>query len=802
MCPSGCRGLAVSLNCLIALSGPARAESRSAVLIGIDVYNPVHPASDSSPVLVKRPPAIGSWLGWEYNDLHGAVKDVDLIGSILTAPQLGFKDVVVLRNEQATADAILSTLQHKLIDETKAGDLRLVYYSGHGSTVRNTASKERFQLDQTIVPSDHYKGNVPDIRDKEISRILWKAGKKGVKVIFIADSCHSGGLSRGAWNQRGLTRTARSAPAWDANPYPVRIHDPPDIDPETRKEINPVDAGVVMLAAAQEDEEAMEDNYTPDGIHGAFTWALKKALEQGLDQPLDVVVRRATSLLKTANFVQTPNLHGKDTHSIDLFGLKASSVASTTAIVERVDAEGTIFLRGGTAMGIYKGAELRRILSSDAPVEIRVTRSLDLARSEAEKVDPAASVRANDIFEVSKWVMPEEAALSVYLPPAAPPEVVFQVAAEIGKLRADESIRWVSDLTESNVSRIMHWDGKEWVLESNPASGAPVKLGTSPSAEDVRKLLERGANFFLWLPPATSLSQSLKLDRSEQNQPSSIAVLKEPGGQYRLAGRVGESGVEYAWIQPDANEESVRKLATSKDAAQRLPLPLRTDWIPLAGSADSAAAAGFALTDKAFRLGRLRSWLTLLAPPSSWTARAAFPYRLAFREVGKTGLLATNEMKGGRHYKMYLHAAAEDIRGDLPDRFIYVFSVDHFGKGTLLFPPLGEGNAGNRFPKRKDNQREAAPEIAITESDYDFEISEPYGVDTFIMLNSAQPIEDPQIFEFDGVRSKGSTRGVGYTDVLTQLLSEVGTSTSRAVTRNPAVPTTWGIEQIPVLSSK
>src|SRR5208283_3069146 len=67
-------------------------------------------------------------------------------------------------------------------------------------------STEQQQEDQTLVPADNWR-NVPDIRDKEISRILFKAARKGVIVTLIADSCHSGSLARGAWNAGGKART-------------------------------------------------------------------------------------------------------------------------------------------------------------------------------------------------------------------------------------------------------------------------------------------------------------------------------------------------------------------------------------------------------------------------------------------------------------------------------------------------------------------------------------------------------------------------------------------------------------------
>lgn len=346
----------------------------------------------------------------------------------------------------------------------------------------------------------------------------------------------------------------------------------------------------------------------------------------------------------------------------------------------------------------------------------------------------------------------------------------------------------------------MHWDGKEWLIEKNPASGIPLRLGMNPTADQVRARIEKNTNFLLILPPTPELVDELKLTGGG----SSVKILQQPGGdQYRLLGRAGASGVEYAWVQIDATEESVRKMATEKGAAERLPLPLRTDWIAFGEPPESVHRAASDLTVHVLRLGRLRAWLTLLAPPEGAETASAFPYHLAFREVGKakTGFVTGNEMKGGLRYKMYLRASEDDIRRGVADRWIYIFAIDGYGKGTLLFPALGEGNAGNQFPRKKNDRRDIQPEIQVTENqDYDFEVAEPYGVDTYFLLTSKQPIEDPRIFEFDGVRTKGASRGIEYQDRLTQLLSDVGASGTRGSLRNPAVPTTWGLEQVPILS--
>ena len=82
-------------------------------------------------------------------------------------------------------------------------------------------------------------------------------------------------------------------------------------------------------------------------------------------------------------------------------------------------------------------------------------------------------------------------------------------------------------------------------------------------------------------------------------------------------------------------------------------------------------------------------------------------------------------------------------------------------------------------------------------SDLDFTVGEPYGIDTYILLTTEQPILNPEIFEFDGARSKGSARGGRSGDPLTQLLSDVG-----AGTRGPIrpVPSEWSLERLTLRS--
>jgi hypothetical protein len=85
-----------------------------------------------------------------------------------------------------------------LLNQSKAGDIVLIYYAGHGSQQVNSLSQEADKMDETIVPSDTWKKGVNDIRDKEQAKIYNAFLDKGVKLTLILDCCHSGSMSRGA----------------------------------------------------------------------------------------------------------------------------------------------------------------------------------------------------------------------------------------------------------------------------------------------------------------------------------------------------------------------------------------------------------------------------------------------------------------------------------------------------------------------------------------------------------------------------------------------------------------------------
>jgi len=159
-----------------------------------------------------------------------------------------------------------------------------------------------------------------------------------------------------------------------------------------------------------------------------------------------------------------------------------------------------------------------------------------------------------------------------------------------------------------------------------------------------------------------------------------------------------------------------------------------------------------------------------------------------FKDVG--------DFKEDEQYKLYLRADASALAAgnSLVPRWVYVFVIDHFGDSQRVFPPPNRGNEGNRLPYAqvgdKPNFQPLIP-IAGDSPDADFGISAPFGVDSYFLLTSDNAIDNPEVFNFEGVRTEAGTRGAS-SDPLTDLLSS-NSSMTRGINLR-AIPALWSIE--------
>jgi hypothetical protein len=757
---------------LVASCTPGRAEVRRALLVGIDEYaQPAdHPGYRLSAANRERLKAIqGTPSRRSLGKLDGAFNDAAAMKEILIQ-RFGFEErnVLVLPNphQEASADNILQLLQSHLIDQAKPGDVSLFYFAGHGSRIRNRAAHNENSsgLDSTIVPADALLG-VPDIRSKELARIYAQAAKKGVILTVIEDSCYSGGTFRGV--------TARKVRAEQAD-TDVSVD-------ETFSGPLPEDEGVLVMSASQDYEPATELPQTDLGAaHGAFTWALLHVLGASPpDESVDRIFQRVRALIQSSVSFQEPVLLAKKGRSRrGLFGQPVRAYQALTIAAGRI-AGPVIKLNGGLAMNLHAGCELKRVAPAGPPIELRITKVNGLASSDAivsAKSAEPSPVHVGDLFELTKWVTPDQEQMRVFLGPPAPKAEIQRALTVLTALRSRASADWITDPAEQPPTHVLSWEAgrSRWSWKENRADAKTVWLERL-SWEAISPLLAKAGirpRVFAWIPPSADLVESLNLG-------GNIAIVKSPAlADYVLLGRACVSArpqcVEHAWVLPDApgNPESIDR-------------PQRTDWVAVD---DDESTASQALRRSALGLARILSWSRLRSPQGddSW------PYNLALQNTTTKRILDSRDVKGGECYKLLLRAAPGDPKRDVPIRRVYVFAVDSFGKATLLFG----NNLANEFP-RFDAAAAAVPEtIPLTSGDCDLVIGEPYGTDNYFLLASAAPIDNPEtMFNFDGVKTRGGAPA--STDPLARLLQNAALGRRGPVTN---IPVNWSIQHLRLLS--
>jgi hypothetical protein len=201
---------------------------------------------------------------------------------------------------------------------------------------------------------------------------------------------------------------------------------------------------------------------------------------------------------------------------------------------------------------------------------------------------------------------------------------------------------------------------------------------------------------------------------------------------------------------------------------------VRTDWTPLI-DASRIDPVGNKLNDYALRLGKVHGWINL--SDSATGESAAGYYKLVMvRASDEAAVPADQPAQQGDRIKMALQST--DAVTD--PRWVYVLDIDCHGKGTLLYPI---DYSENQFPSAGQTDKKFILPHSLT-----LHIGPPYGVDTLILLSTAQPLPDPSALNFEGVASRGA-RG---TDSPLQKLLSSASNGSRGFAE--PIPTNWGID--------
>ncbi len=692
------------VSLLLAVQMPAataresRVPQRLALLIGINDYS----ASRLAPVNVTVSPR-------GVQNLHGAVNDIESMREMLIA-RFAFdtKDVVLLPDQNATRKAILQRLG-QLERQARKDDVILFYYSGHGSHVPNSRSREADKLDESIVPADTRAG-AADIRDKELRRFFNRILDRGARLTVIFDSCYSGSGARGL-PVEGFFRSVRPAvrEALDGGDDGPR--------PEAR--------GALVLSAAEDRQVAREIRDATGRSRGLFSWALLHAMRRSTPgERASETFLRAQAIVRAEAAGQDPVMAGsEEAKSSPLFQTIRGTASGVRVAVERVRPDGLVVIAGGWAHGLTVGSELRS--SEDAAgARLEVTTLLGLGRALARIVlSPESApvvVRPGTLLDLSGWASPPSRPLRIWIPRTALlPDLAALSAFARSAARVD--VQWVTDPVETDPSHVIRWREGEW--EMLDRDGAVMRVSGGSIAEHLAAL-PRGSAVFVQVPVPEWLARGIAAGDAAERR-SVITVDRPEEADYVLVGRLHEGTVEYAWVRPFATRDK-------PDAV----LPARTAW----HSSTEGADVALRLQDAVMRLRRLLAWQTLESPPQS---RAAYGIELR-DQAGKP--LVDGMLSGNHEYGLVLRSRPDVIARP---RYVYAFVIDSHGRSVLLYPAPETGSVENRYPSSA--HMTPPPEIRL---DALFRVTEPYGVDTYFLLTSDEPLPDPEILEWDGVRGR------------------------------------------------
>jgi hypothetical protein len=747
--------------CVFAVAVQAQAAGhRRALLVGINDYTASRLGAAS------HPPAPGR----DWPNLSGAVNDVAAVQQMLML-LYGFDahDIVTLADQAATRDAILAAIDHTLVQPAEKGDVVFFYFAGHGSQVRNTKSDEADRLDESIVPADS-RGGARDIRDKELRPLFNRILDRGARLTVMLDNCHSGS------GARGLPTGARVRG--------VRA-DPRDIADGTGFGERPEARGALVLSAAQDFDDAYETK-GDDGLkHGAFSWAWLRAVRvAGAGEPAQETFLRAQARLRAETPYQEPVLAGTTEARLNPFlGIRPDRRAERAVVaIERVRADGTVVVSGGWVNGLDAGSELR--LSGEphkTTVHLRVTTLRGLGECEARL--PAGhplpqSVKPGALLEVCGWAAPAPRPLRVWMPRAGMSgAAITAVARRLNTAAITRRVRWLRDPSDVPPTHFLRWTAGGWqLLHGSASESAFEKIGGDDAAVAAIASMTPGSTLFVQLPAPAAVVDNISVGPGTDRE--GIAPVEDADeADYILIGRFTGRILEYAWMRP-----AIRKMDRRKCG-----LPVHSHWNTLSSAVSQAETSQrdliLSLRDDVLRLRKIRAWHLLESPPESRS-----PYHLAIRRE-KDGEIVHDAVMGGEQYSLLLRAQTP-MPARVAPRFVYVFCIDSFGKSVLLFPSGAMGSVENHLPLApQPGDMTAYPPAEIALAGSSMRVQAPYGVDTYLLLTTDEPLPNPEILQWDGVRG---ALGEQHT-ALEELIVLTGDESRSVLSVTPA---SWSLERL------
>ncbi len=272
----------------------------------------------------------------QSGQLAGATTDVDLQRELLIY-RFGFlpKDIVCLKDEQATRDGIYQAFVSHLIEQAQAEDIVVVHFSGYGAQVRVKDEAGTQETLRSLVPHD---GLLPtrgrpalnDILEVELKSLLKQLKTKKVTTVIDA-----GFVDISAPLSGGLRSRYRSAIATGQRPTAF-----PQLTNQRLAKSSEAFPGT-LLRGAELDDSVIERQWA-DFSAGAFTYVLTQHLWSA-SAPATVketMGRTQETLMRWGGSNQQPVISGN--RSLDILGSEKTHPVYNMPIVSDTQGQGII----------------------------------------------------------------------------------------------------------------------------------------------------------------------------------------------------------------------------------------------------------------------------------------------------------------------------------------------------------------------------------------------------------------------------------------------------------------------------
>jgi len=208
--------------------------------------------------------------------LKGATADAQDIGTSLK--RSGVRDVTTLLDGAADRTSVLSAI-YELLQRTGSGDLIIISLAGHGAQEPEQESGGHNEGVENVFLlagfEDSAEGSQQRILGAEFNHFIKQFEEKGAHILFVADTCYGGGMTRGI-DPRWENMSFRHVPSYrlsdDALKPVATVRD---------ESATPFDFKHTVFLAAVDDKTMAPEIEIPGipGFRGALSYAIAREIE-------------------------------------------------------------------------------------------------------------------------------------------------------------------------------------------------------------------------------------------------------------------------------------------------------------------------------------------------------------------------------------------------------------------------------------------------------------------------------------------------------------------------------------------